>query len=221
MSELSCPFCSKSFIPLKINTKFCSRSCQQKYNNKKTIQFLNLNPEIRKERNKKERERRRLMYEKYPHLKEIRNSVERERRRNGGRDAKKHREAQKAYYRKKHGILSDDDLRIAKRGTGTTSRHGYRQIIKHGHPNSWRNGGIFEHVFVMAEHLGRPLNSNERVHHKNGIRHDNRIENLELWSKGQPYGQRVEDKIKFYIEFLEFYGYVVIKKDETTDYSKL
>lgn len=65
---------------------------------------------------------------------------------------------------------------------------------------------IKEHRVVMEQFLGRELFPHETVHHKNGDRGDNRVQNLELWSKSQPYGQRVSDKIGHAVGMLKQYG---------------
>lgn len=57
----------------------------------------------------------------------------------------------------------------------------------------------------MEEMIGRSLFSNENVHHKNGVRHDNRPENLELWVKSQPSGQRPEDLVTWAWEIISRY----------------
>lgn len=82
---------------------------------------------------------------------------------------------------------------------------GYILIYKPHHLNADSHGYVPEHVFVMSEKMGRPLTREETVHHKNGIRSQNNIDNLELWSTNHPKGQRVADLIDFAKEILKKY----------------
>lgn len=93
---------------------------------------------------------------------------------------------------------------IIRRGGGHLNEHGYMMITIEGHPRS-------QHRWVMEQTLGRPLLPTENVHHLNGVRHDNRLENLEIWETSQPSGQRVDDKIKWALELIDRYPDVVAR----------
>ena len=106
------------------------------------------------------------------------------------------------YQRYRHNRPMDAPIvTYGRRGDGYIDKNGYRIISVNGVKKP-------EHRHVMEVHLGRELLPEETVHHINGVRDDNDIDNLELWSSSHPYGQRVEDKIKWAKELLSVYGRV-------------
>ena len=83
-------------------------------------------------------------------------------------------------------------------GQGTVTPDGYRRVMQGG-----RYKG--EHRVVMEQALGRTLKPYEHIHHRNGDRLDNRLENLELWISGHPVGRRLDDLLSWaVVEYRDF-----------------
>lgn len=87
-----------------------------------------------------------------------------------------------------------------------TYKDGYAFVYRPGEPGARADGRIYEHRWVMQQRLGRELLPGENVHHINGVKDDNRPENLELWLSSQPKGQRVEDLVEWASEILGRYA---------------
>lgn len=91
---------------------------------------------------------------------------------------------------RRNGDVGLAEPKIGARGAGSIKSDGYH-VTKVGRRQ------VPTHRLIMEQMIGRPLHPRETVHHKNGQRADNRPENLELWARPQPYGQRVSDLVQF------------------------
>lgn len=92
--------------------------------------------------------------------------------------------------RGRHGNHARGEASGKWQGDRIVTSHGYVAVRVHpDYPHAWGAPGLvgfkyaYEHVTIMVAHIGRPLEPNEVVHHRNGKRDDNRLENLELTTR--------------------------------------
>ena len=120
------------------------------------------------------------------------------------------------HYRR-NALYGNPNITVGRSRTenAIVNKDGYIQLYLPENQNATLGGYVLEHRKVMSDFIGRSLISSETVHHKNGNRSDNRIENLELWSKAQPPGQRIEDKVAYALEILALYApeYLAVKEE--------
>ena len=100
------------------------------------------------------------------------------------------------------------DLPVRDRSLDGFVNHGYRYVRVPPDVRYLTEGAstCAEHRLVMAIALGRPLTADESVHHRDGDRLNNSLENLELWTRWQPSGQRIEDRLDAAKALLERYA---------------
>lgn len=121
------------------------------------------------------------------------------------------------YSRQYQGLDMDAPVEMPKKYIVGRDRkvmaNGYVRVKRPGHfskPASNSGNWYDEHRYMMECHLGRPLRDGENVHHINGDKADNRLENLELWTSSQPAGQRV-------VELLDWADYIIAQYEPEMD----
>jgi hypothetical protein len=112
--------------------------------------------------------------------------------------------------KKRASVACTECIRGLQPGAGNHNWRGGR--IKHNagylmvHTPDRSTRYTFQHILVMEEVIGRRLVPGETVHHLNGIRDDNRPENLELWTRPPRAGIRVVDSVRHAVETLRRYA---------------
>jgi hypothetical protein len=112
---------------------------------------------------------------------------------------------------KRHGDATK--ILINEKGQGYITDKGYKAFTIDGKQ-------YLEHRMVMEKILGRPLEKDEQVHHKNGRRADNHPDNLELWCKSHPSGQRPEDLVVWAKQIILRYQHITTSPSNSLDTSK-
>lgn len=203
MQTVRCPFCEQEFEQRQKKQKFCSHACASSfYHGKRELGAIRPASEFVNGDNPKYRQDEKGQWWYYGSKVRTRAKVK--------RCAFCDREylfsvfhkteccsqtcGQKLFNRNNPERFRGDNSKRWKGGRQV--RFGYVFIHQPSHPSCQGNKRAYvaEHRLVMEQLLGRYLTSDEQVHHKNGVRDDNRPENLELWAVSQPAGQRAHEQ---------------------------
>lgn len=115
-----------------------------------------------------------------------------------------------SFYKHKHTTKSKEKISLSKignrhynwKGGRVYDSHGYILLYNPRHPNCNYNGYVFEHRLIIEKYLGRYLKPKEIIHHKNGIRDDNRLKNLRIFnnhSEHATYHIKLRNRIIFFL----------------------
>ena len=156
-----CITCGKEFTSYNPNPKFCSRDCRTDYM-----------------RHKIPIDRMIELYEKGLTQEEVAEKLGTSQKVIWKRMKEIGYEARVAAKRNQYGVNND-----YWRGGRTKHSNGYIYVKKKGHPRALKAGDyVLEHILVVEKEIGRYLRDDEIVHHINGVKDDNRPENLYITS---------------------------------------
>ena len=186
MGSKNCAQCGKEFIPKRhTEEKFCSLPCWYEWHKRSKDKKC---PICQKVFHPKSSGQKTCSYE-------CADQIRRTAKRNThcahcGEPLKPNCQPKVRFCSRRCGLMNRDRVGQLHGSEGSKQKHsnGYILLKK---DRKW----IMEHRAIMEQTLGRKLHPYERVHHKNGVRDDNRPENLELWTvkKKDPPGVRVSD----------------------------
>jgi hypothetical protein len=111
-----------------------------------------------------------------------------------------------SYYLEKHYEIKLNCHKRLKNGGKTKNKFGYVLVLAPDHPNCGPSRYVKEHRLVMEKHLGRLLSSDEHIHHINGIKDDNRIENLMIMTNSEHL--KLESSMRVFKNFHNNYKHI-------------
>lgn len=181
-----CLYCEEAISFEKRSNKFCNSSCAASYNNKGILRNKKYYEIIRLQQKDKEKICLHCNKTFYPKRKRQKYCSIKCGNEKGRKDLKEKIEKEERFKKYNVPITQLDEYqslnkeRFGWKIEGIVKKDDYLYAIVKEHPNAIKHGYVLLHRIIMENHLERLLNADEVVHHINGNKFDNRIENLQL-----------------------------------------